>query len=479
MYCKKCGAKNETDANFCTECGTSLSDNMDDFKAVSENISSNQEGIHDSIVRKALKKSAKDKNKGALYGMVGMQIAIIFVVFLMLFLSAAGSAVTGSTFVFVGLLFFFMIAYFIFTIIISIGMMKASLRISRGKTITFGDAFKGIFKNFSQCLKAIGVWLLYCIGMGILMCIPFIGWIATLVLEVYLLPVMVALVFMILDDKYKDISIADMFQKTMDLVKGHRVQFYGLMFSFIGWIILAMFTFGILYIWLIPYMMVAMSNWYLSLNGEISYTDGEKGLSNIAIIGIAVVSYFVFIFIIIVSAVMYIVTADIDTDDLDRGFNHFTENIDKEGYDYDDTKNDKKTLQNGNIINMSGINVYVPLDYKETTMASYEKIYMSPNGQIYIGTNTQNYVGSVDTFIQNLRSSYKTQGFICDSNEVDYINGVSWNNFSCEYNDRTEINLYITHENNKLYYLIFTDASDSEEGEDLLDKIEDNLNLAY
>jgi len=478
MYCKKCGAKNEEEANFCTECGTSLGEIEE---VTSNNTLSDNDKVHDSIFRKALKLSAINKPKGALYGMFGLQIALIVIFMLIVFLSIAGSVAAGgfnagSVFAFVGLIFIFIIAYFIFTIIISVGMMKASLRISRDENVTFGSAFKGIFQNFNQSLKAIAAMFLYSVGMGILAWIPFIGGIAALILQIYLLPVLVVFIFMALDDKYKDMSMTDMFHKALDLVKSHRVEFYGLLLSFIGWMILAIFTFGLLYIWLMPYMLVSMSNWYLALNGDANYNEGEKGLSNIAIIGIAAASYFAFIFLAIVSVIMYIVTSDIKTDDLEKGINDFTENIIEEDYDYNDIKD---SLKDGKVINMSGINVYVPSDYTESTMASYDKIYKSPYGETYIGTNNQDYSGSRDEFVQTLLAQYATMGFKCGTEETRQINGNEWVNFECDYNSNTTIYLYITQKNNKLYYLIVTDAGDLNDSKKLLGNIENNLNLAY
>ena len=49
------------------------------------------------------------------------------------------------------------------------------------------------------------------------------------------------------------------------MTQGHKAEIFWLQLSFIGWIILSFFTFGILYIWLIPYMSAAMANVYETL----------------------------------------------------------------------------------------------------------------------------------------------------------------------------------------------------------------------
>jgi len=192
---------------------------------------------------------------------------------------------------------------------------------------------------------------------------------------------------MTLDYKYKDISMTDMFHKSMNLVNGHRVEYYGLMFSFIGWMLLASVTLGLLYIWLIPYMIISMSNWYLALNGETNYIEGESGMSNVAIIVVTGVGYLAFVFILIFSAVMLFIANGIDSVEFGDKFNKFTNDLIDDDYDYSDIKNESNSSANGKVINMSGINVYIPSDYKETTMDSYDKIYKSPYGDIYVGTN--------------------------------------------------------------------------------------------
>lgn len=45
-------------------------------------------------------------------------------------------------------------------------------------------------------------------------------------------------------------------KKTWEMTKGHKMDLFVLGLSFIGWGLLATFTLGILYIWLLPYMQV-------------------------------------------------------------------------------------------------------------------------------------------------------------------------------------------------------------------------------
>jgi len=479
MYCKKCGAKNDSDAKFCTECGISLEENKE---IIDTNEDSNK--VHDSIVRKALKMSAKNKPKGPLCGMVGLQIVLTIALFFVIFLSIGVAAINGdfnagSVLAVSGLIFLSIIVYFIISILISVGMMKTSLAISRDESVTFGGAVKGLFQDFNCSLKAIGGILLYSIGIGVLSIVPFVGGIAALILQVYILPVVVAFIYMALDTKFKDMSMGDLFHKSMDIVSGHRLEFYGLIFSFIGWMLLGVVTLGLLYIWLMPYMMLAMANWYRSLIDEVSYTEGEKGLSNIAVIGVSVVSYFAVIFVAVISLVIYVFSIGITSEDLEGDFNNFTERLTDDNYDYDDTKKEDKSLKDGKLINMSGINVYVPSDYTETTMASYEKIYKSPYGKIYIGTNSQDFSGSRDDFVKTLLNQYANMGFQCGTENVRKINNNEWVTFDCDYKTNTDVYLYITLNNSKLYYLIVTDAGDGSEGEKLLGNIERNLGLAY
>ena len=60
-------------------------------------------------------------------------------------------------------------------------------------------------------------------------------------------------------------SAAEAIDASMKMMQGHKWRLFCLHFSFIGWFILSMITFGLGTIWLVPYMEVSDANFYLDL----------------------------------------------------------------------------------------------------------------------------------------------------------------------------------------------------------------------
>ena len=67
------------------------------------------------------------------------------------------------------------------------------------------------------------------------------------------------IVYIILDN---DINGKEALTKSREMMKGYKWDFFVFNLSFLGWIILGIFTLGILYIWLIPYMSIAEVIYY-------------------------------------------------------------------------------------------------------------------------------------------------------------------------------------------------------------------------
>lgn len=64
-----------------------------------------------------------------------------------------------------------------------------------------------------------------------------------------------------------EVGAVDILKKAWALTKGHKMELFVLVLSFIGWEIVAGLTLGILYIWLMPYMMVTITLAYEALKG--------------------------------------------------------------------------------------------------------------------------------------------------------------------------------------------------------------------
>ena len=58
--------------------------------------------------------------------------------------------------------------------------------------------------------------------------------------------------------------------QSQEMMSGHKMELFMLHLSFIGWYILAMFTFGVGMIFLLPYVKTAEANFYLELRGRKS-----------------------------------------------------------------------------------------------------------------------------------------------------------------------------------------------------------------
>jgi uncharacterized membrane protein len=52
------------------------------------------------------------------------------------------------------------------------------------------------------------------------------------------------------------------------VMEGHKMEYFSLVISFIGWYILSIFTCGILLIWIVPYLEVTLLKYHLALCGD-------------------------------------------------------------------------------------------------------------------------------------------------------------------------------------------------------------------
>ena len=86
-----------------------------------------------------------------------------------------------------------------------------------------------------------------------------IGSIIYLILSLGFFPVF----YLMLD--FPSMTAREIYEKSWELMKGQKLRYLGLQLSFIPVIFLSMFTFGIALLWVIPYMSLTGTNFYLNL----------------------------------------------------------------------------------------------------------------------------------------------------------------------------------------------------------------------
>lgn len=118
---------------------------------------------------------------------------------------------------------------------------------------------KDLFKYYHDFVKIIGVTIL----MSLIVMLGYICFIIPgiiLTLSYSLVPIILI--------KKPELGIVETLKYSREKMQGHKLDAFVLGLSFIGWAILGTLTFGILYIWLFPYMQLTFTKFYLNILGE-------------------------------------------------------------------------------------------------------------------------------------------------------------------------------------------------------------------
>ena len=118
---------------------------------------------------------------------------------------------------------------------------------------------KDLFKYYHDFVKVIGVTIL----MSLIVILGYICFIIPgiiLTLSYSLVPIILI--------KKPELGIVETLKYSREKMQGHKLDAFVLGLSFIGWAILGTLTFGILYIWLYPYMQLTFTKFYLNILGE-------------------------------------------------------------------------------------------------------------------------------------------------------------------------------------------------------------------
>lgn len=150
------------------------------------------------------------------------------------------------------------LATFVMTLFLNLvtcGWQLFTLRASRGEETGGVETLFACFQQFWRFLLAHLLMNLFTFLWSLLFFIPGIiaGYSYTQTIHI------------MLDDP--DISPLDAIAASKRLMRGHKMEYFILELSFLGWAYLSVFTFGLLGIWLNPYMQVTFANYYNALIG--------------------------------------------------------------------------------------------------------------------------------------------------------------------------------------------------------------------
>ncbi len=130
-----------------------------------------------------------------------------------------------------------------------LGISQYFLNFKRGNNPKIEDLFSG-FSNLGSSIALYFVTVIFIVLWSLLLIIP--GLIAG---------IRYSMAFYVLCDN-PDMGAMNALNKSKEMMRGNKMQLFWLWLSFFGWSLCCVFTFGIGFLWLIPYVSLSIVNFY-------------------------------------------------------------------------------------------------------------------------------------------------------------------------------------------------------------------------
>lgn len=165
------------------------------------------------------------------------------------------------------------------------GLLSIVIKVARGRKTEVMDLFRktDLFWKTAAVTIVLSLFTTLCLAMGIIAgrslyvfvtfqadistalsaFMTLVGTLLLIAIAAFYIVMMIyfSQVYYVLYDNPK-MSVYDIFGKSMDIIEEHKFEYLVYNLSFVGWAILGIFTFGILYFWLAPYKYVADATFY-------------------------------------------------------------------------------------------------------------------------------------------------------------------------------------------------------------------------
>lgn len=198
------------------------------------------------FTRSELKSSAKDQLKGK--WLLAILVFVCYSAILQLanveLTNSREGSMVGLTLNIIGLLVYGSL---------QVGVSRFSLKLAhKDPTTQFNDLFSGFDVFIKALVMNFIIWI--CIFVGtILFVIPGI-----------ILGIMLSQANYILAQNPEKSAI-ECIKESARIMKGYKFDYFVLELSFIGWSILCVLSFGIGFLWLVPYFEITLTNFYLKV----------------------------------------------------------------------------------------------------------------------------------------------------------------------------------------------------------------------
>ncbi len=191
------------------------------------------------ITREQLKKDAKQSIKGKIGMLFVVSIIIVAIVMVVEMIPIIGGIATT----------------FVFAPAFALSLVMIYLKVAKGEDFKIGEVFDG-FYNFWGAFKVTFLVGLFTFLWSLLFIVP--GIIAAY--SYYMA--------MFIYAENKDMGALEAIRRSKEMMKGHKMDAFVLELSFIGWMLLTMITFGIAYIYVLPYMETSIAKFYLAIKPQ-------------------------------------------------------------------------------------------------------------------------------------------------------------------------------------------------------------------
>ncbi|MDM5190925.1 DUF975 family protein [Bacillus sp. DX4.1] len=163
------------------------------------------------------------------------------------------------------------------------GYSNTVLQLSRRSEVVIDSVFEGFrgFKRMMNTMKAMvlillysGVWLPFLVTVIFMIIFAFSGsdgytafsiaypvLLFITIIYIIIASFSYAMTFFVLID-HPEYPVLQAMKESKTMMKGHKMDLFLLWLSFIGWCVLAIFTLGIGFLWVVPYMYTTTAHFY-------------------------------------------------------------------------------------------------------------------------------------------------------------------------------------------------------------------------